>query len=201
MAISLGKQGNFSKWPGPAPTRVSVVKCRRLADGAGAQETGTVSWTLTARTSSAEETRMMGGCLAASARRGDVVVLAGPLGAGKTTFAQGFARGLGVTGPVTSPTFTLVRQYPCTLGELVHADVYRLDHLAEVEDLGLAELVERGVALVEWGDVAEPALGPVAWTVTLAPVGEDARDVTVRSDDDGRRAAVAAALADPAEAG
>ena len=91
----------------------------------------------------------------------------GTSGAGKTTFAQGFGAGLGVAEPITSPTFTLVRQYP--LGRratpapahlLLHADVYRLDHLHEVVDLGLGELVEDGgVALVEWGDAAEPVLG------------------------------------------
>lgn len=163
-------------------------------------------WTLTTRTRSPEETRAVAAALARAARRGDVVVLAGPLGAGKTTFAQGFARGLGVEGPVTSPTFTLVRQYRCSLGQLLHADVYRLDHLAEVEDLGLAELVERGVALVEWGDVAEPALTPVAWTVTLAAEGDEGRTITVASDDEGRREAVEAvleaqAVAPPATAG
>ncbi len=118
---------------------------------------------------SAARTRELAAALAGVARRGDVVVLAGPLGAGKTTFAQGFARALGVEGPVTSPTFTLVRQYRCELGQLLHADLYRLEQLAEVEDLGLGELVEEGVALVEWGDVAEPALSPVAFTVRLDP--------------------------------
>lgn len=159
-----------------------------------------MSWTLTRRTHSAAETRRLATALAAAARPGDVVVLAGPLGAGKTTFAQGFAAGLGVEGPVTSPTFTLVRQYPCRLGQLLHADVYRLDHLAEVEDLGLGELVEHGVALVEWGDVAQPALAPVAWTVTLTAVGEDEREVTVQAEWDERREAVVAAL-DAAAAG
>lgn len=160
-----------------------------------------MSWTVTRHTRSAEETRRLAAALAAEARRGDVVVLAGPLGAGKTTFAQGFARGLGVKEPVTSPTFTLVRQYPCRLGQLLHADVYRLEHLAEVEDLGLGELVSDGVALVEWGDVAQPALAPVAWTVTLAVprtgtgTGAEEREVTVQSDHDDRREAVESALA------
>lgn len=164
-------------------------------------ETGTgerVSWTVRARTTSAAQTRELAASLAALARKGDVVVLAGMLGAGKTTFAQGFARGLGVEGPVTSPTFTLVRQYPCALGQLLHADVYRLDHLAEVADLGLGELVEDGVALVEWGDVAAPALRPVTWTVSLTAVDEadeDVREVTVYAeDDDDRHDAVASAL-------
>ena len=154
-----------------------------------------MTWTVGTRTSSAEETRRLAASLAGVARRGDVVVLAGPLGAGKTTFAQGFARGLGVAGPVTSPTFTLVRQYPCVLGQLVHADVYRLDHLAEVSDLGIAELVEEGVALVEWGDVAAPVLDPVAWTVRLDAQGDDVRSVTVSGDDEARRVEVAMAVA------
>ncbi len=154
-----------------------------------------MSWSLRARTSSPDATRDVGARLAGAARRGDVIVLQGTLGAGKTTFAQGFARGLGVEGPVTSPTFTLVRQYPCTLGQLVHVDVYRLDHLAEVADLGLADLVEDGVALVEWGDVARPALGPVAWTVALSRQGgDDERSLVVLGDDGTRRDEVAAAL-------
>lgn len=160
-----------------------------------------MSWTVRARTASALETRSVAARLAAVARRGDVIVLEGALGAGKTTFAQGFAAGLGVEGPVTSPTFTLVRQYPCALGQLLHADVYRLDQLAEVSDLGLSELVEDGVALVEWGDVATPALGPVAFTVRLmraeAETGPDARAIEVAGDDDARRNGVVRALEHP----
>lgn len=163
-----------------------------------------MSWTLRTRTHDAAGTRATAARLAAVARRGDVIVLAGSLGAGKTTFAQGFAGALGVDGPVTSPTFTLVRQYPCALGELVHVDVYRLDQLAEVADLGLAELVEDGVALVEWGDVAVPALEPVALTVRLshpgADAGPDTRVVEVTGDDDARRAEVARVLEEAVEA-
>jgi len=128
---------------------------------------------LVARTTSAEGTRSLAAALAPLARPGDVILLVGGLGAGKTTFAQGFARGLGIEGPVTSPTFTLVRQYRCpppptpgpgpVVGQLLHADVYRLDTLGEVADLALPELVEdAAVALVEWGDVAAPVLGDTA---------------------------------------
>ena len=186
-------------------------------DDGGAMSPG-VGWSLAVRTLSPDATRELAARLARVARRGDVIVLQGPLGAGKTTFAQGFARGLGVEGPVTSPTFTLVRQYPCALGQLVHADVYRLDHLAEVADLGLADLVEDGVALVEWGDVARAVLATVTWTVSIARptgvggapapgasgpegrsaawegAGDEERDITVSGGDETRRDEVAAAL-------
>ena len=122
----------------------------------------------TASTGSVEETRSVGAALAELARPGDVIVLAGDLGTGKTAFAQGFARGLGVTEPVTSPTFVLARTYEGRL-RLHHLDVYRLDHLQEAEDLGLAELVDdRGATLIEWGDVIAPMLPPEHLEVRLA---------------------------------
>jgi tRNA threonylcarbamoyladenosine biosynthesis protein TsaE len=111
-----------------------------------------------ATTKSADDTRDLAARLAGVARPGDVVLLAGDLGAGKTTFTQGFARGLGVPEQVTSPTFTLVHTYEGRL-KLVHVDVYRLDLLQEVIDLGLPELIDEGaVALIEWGDAAAPVL-------------------------------------------
>lgn len=167
------------------------------------------SWVVTTTTASADETRRLAGALAPLCRPGDVVLLTGGLGAGKTVFAQGFAAALGVEGPVTSPTFTLVRQYSCGpnaagIEQLVHADLYRLDTLVEVLDLGLAELVDDvAVGLVEWGEVAAPALGTGALHVTLAPVDgpgderdEDRRRVTIAGDGTAwgdRRAPVAAA--------
>ena len=106
----------------------------------------------------------------------------GDLGAGKTAFAQGFAAALGVEGPVTSPTFALVRQYRCAesapVATLIHADVYRTGGLGEVVELALAELVEeRAVALVEWGELAAPALGDDALEVSL-----ELREATVEPD-------------------
>lgn len=159
-------------------------------------------WTAVGTTADADGTRALAADLAVLARPGDVVLLGGSLGAGKTTFAQGFARGLGVEGPVTSPTFTLVRQYPCrgAVSQLVHADVYRLDSLGQVTDLALPELVEDGaVALVEWGDAASPVLGDDTLTVILEP-GEGPDDRTLRVAGRGvrwasRREAVSAVLA------
>jgi tRNA threonylcarbamoyladenosine biosynthesis protein TsaE len=111
-----------------------------------------------ARTHSVDETRALAVAVAELARPGDVILLAGDLGAGKTAFAQGFGSGLGVTEPITSPTFTLLHQYEGRLG-LHHLDVYRLDQLAEVLDIGLPELLdEGGVTLIEWGDAITPAL-------------------------------------------
>lgn len=132
-------------------------------------------------TKSAEDTRELGAALATVARSGDVVLLSGDLGAGKTTLVQGFARGLGVTEPVVSPTFILVRTYHGRL-TLVHADAYRMDNLREVTDLDLPELLDDGgVALVEWGDVIAPVL-PADYLEIRLEIGEgdDDRHISAR---------------------
>jgi tRNA threonylcarbamoyladenosine biosynthesis protein TsaE len=131
-----------------------------------------MSWPLSFRTESPDATRALAARLASVCTSGDMVLLIGELGAGKTVFAQGFAAALGVEGPVTSPTFALVRQYHCTVdGDvevLLHADVFRTGSLSEVVDLALPELVEeRAVALIEWGDMAAPALGADTLSVTV----------------------------------
>jgi tRNA threonylcarbamoyladenosine biosynthesis protein TsaE len=114
----------------------------------------------TTSTLSVDATRALAAGVATVARAGDVVLLSGELGAGKTVFAQGFAAGLGVTDLVTSPTFTLVAEHTGSDLTLLHADVYRLDTLAEVLDLGLGQLVDEGthVLVVEWGERAAAAL-------------------------------------------
>ena len=125
-------------------------------------------------TGGVEETRALGGAVAGVVETGDVVVLVGDLGAGKTAFAQGFAASLGVTAPVTSPTFTLANRYE---GHLVvnHLDVYRFDRLDEVHDLALPELLDDGVTLVEWGDTISPALpaGRLSVTIRFGPGDDD----------------------------
>lgn len=132
-------------------------------------------------TRSADETNAVGVRLAELLRPGDVVVLTGDLGSGKTVFAKGIGRGLGVTEPVVSPTFTIVREYEGRL-PLQHLDVYRLDQLQEAIDLGLDELLDRGaVTVVEWGE-AVGALLPadrLEVLLTIAPPEEADDDTRV----------------------
>ena len=104
------------------------------------------------------DTRAVGRRLASLLRAGDVVLLAGDVGAGKTVFAGGVGEGLGVDDPVVSPTFVIVRHYRGLI-PLTHADVYRLGSSAEVEDLDLTVEAADGVLLVEWGDAVEQAFG------------------------------------------
>jgi tRNA threonylcarbamoyladenosine biosynthesis protein TsaE len=141
------------------------------------------------RSTSVEVTREIAAALAGFARSGDVIVLAGEMGAGKTAFAQGFGAALGVVEPMTSPTFNLVHSHPAGRLTVHHADVYRLSTNYEVADLALAELAEAdGVLLVEWGDVVAAALGdhllvalePVAADAAAADAVENQRDVQVR---------------------
>src|SRR5438552_18011828 len=84
-------------------------------------------------------------------RPGDVVLLTGELGAGKTTFVRGVAQGTGSSAPVASPTFQLVRIYPGRV-QLAHVDLYRVENSAELADLGLEDLATRGEAVVGWGE-------------------------------------------------
>ena len=113
---------------------------------------------LRARTDGVEATRELARAMADLVEPGDVLLLTGELGAGKTAFAQGFGAGLGITEQITSPTFTLARQYEGRL-PLHHIDVYRLDRLSEMQDVGIPELLDSGgVLLIEWGDAIEPAL-------------------------------------------
>lgn len=106
--------------------------------------------------------RRLGADVAVRCRPGDVVVLSGPLGAGKTTFTQGFAAGLDVAGAVTSPTFVIARVHrPNAAGPgLVHVDAYRLSGLAELDDLDLDASMDESVTVVEWGEGLANQLSP-----------------------------------------
>jgi tRNA threonylcarbamoyladenosine biosynthesis protein TsaE len=153
-----------------------------------------------AHTGSAEATQVIAARLAALVRAGDLIVLCGDLGAGKTTFTQGFGGALGVKDPITSPTFTIANRYE---GALVvnHLDVYRLAHIDEVADLGLAELVDdRSVTLIEWGDAIAGALagGYLEVRISLGE-GPDERTLefrTVGNDWQGREAALSGLAGD-----
>ncbi len=142
---------------------------------------------------SPDDTRSFGAALAGVLRPGDVVLLVGELGAGKTTLVGGIGRALGITEPMTSPTFTLMRTYE---GDrlVAHVDAWRLENLREVLDLGLEELLDQGaIALVEWGDAVAPLLGTDAIVVRIEAGSSDA-ERTIEVDSEGPAADRLAAL-------
>jgi tRNA threonylcarbamoyladenosine biosynthesis protein TsaE len=129
--------------------------------------------TLHTTTRDAAETHALGQRLGALLRPGDVVVLDGDLGTGKTVMAKGIALALGVTDPVVSPTFTVVREYDAPT-PFVHVDVYRLDHLQELHDLGFDDLVGGdAVTVVEWGERVSAVLPSDRLRVLLEPGADD----------------------------
>lgn len=127
------------------------------------------------RTSSPDETLAVGRRLAAQLRAGDVILLTGALGCGKTCLAGGIAEGLGVDEPVVSPSFIIMRPYLSGFLPLFHADVYRLTSMAEFDDLELPDLARDGVLIVEWGGAVE------------AGIPEDHLEIAITIDDDGDR--------------
>jgi tRNA threonylcarbamoyladenosine biosynthesis protein TsaE len=148
-----------------------------------------------------EDTRAIGEAMAEVLRPRDTVVLTGELGAGKTALVQGVARGLGVEDHVASPTFSLVKEYAGRL-DVAHVDVFRLERVQDVLDLGLQEIGEGDdVLLVEWGDAVEDLLPAERLRVELTtadPAGiEETRRIVLRSEGtswDERAGALASAL-------
>jgi tRNA threonylcarbamoyladenosine biosynthesis protein TsaE len=129
---------------------------------------------------SPDDTQRLGEELGRSLQSGDVVALTGELGAGKTCFVQGVARGLGVRTGATSPTFVLINEYRGRL-PVHHVDAYRTESLSELLDLGLPELFDaEGVTLVEWADKLRPLLPARAIEVHIAGVGDEPREITIR---------------------
>jgi tRNA threonylcarbamoyladenosine biosynthesis protein TsaE len=122
----------------------------------------------------------VGAALAARLRPGDIVLLEGEMGAGKTTFVRGAARALGFDGPVTSPTFTIGRRYEGGRLPIAHLDLHRLSGLAD-EDPALLDdyLTPDAIAFVEWPAIAEPQLERIAARVLLEHAGGDRRRITV----------------------
>ncbi len=136
-----------------AASAASEERSERKAEPSGPV---TVAGSVPVELATPDDTRELGRRVAGLLRAGDLVVLVGPLGAGKTVFAQGVGDGLGVSGQVTSPTFVIARVHrpdPERGGRvpLVHADAYRLGGVAEVDDLDLDADLEHSVTLVEWG--------------------------------------------------
>ena len=140
--------------------------------------------TTSLETSSPEETEAAGEELGRRLQKGDLVLLRGELGAGKTTFVRGVARGIGSAAPVASPTFQLVRIYPGRL-QLAHVDLYRLEDGDELRDLGLDELLDGGAVVVEWGDRIDKRAGVDAALISIEHLGGDRR--LIRTDRDLRR--------------
>ncbi len=130
-------------------------------------------------THSADETRQLGEAMARVLQPGDIIWLRGELGAGKTTLAQGIARGLGVNEPVLSPTFTLIREHRGRL-PFFHADAYRLEGAEQAVDLGLQEYFQRGgVFAVEWAEHIAEALPEERWEVLLEGGMDEERRITI----------------------
>jgi tRNA threonylcarbamoyladenosine biosynthesis protein TsaE len=134
---------------------------------------------------SAARMRELGERLAGLLRPGDLIVLSGRLGAGKTTLTQGIGAGLGVRGPVTSPTFVIARVHPSLRGgpDLVHADAYRLGSRAEVDDLDLDTDVDTSVTVVEWGENLAEGLAPSFLEIAIAPVPQGTMEPTATEPD------------------
>jgi tRNA threonylcarbamoyladenosine biosynthesis protein TsaE len=154
------------------------------------------------RTTAAVATRAVGAVIASCLVPGDVVVLSGDLGSGKTTIAQGIAAALGVTEPVVSPTFAIVREYEGRV-PVAHVDVYRLDRLQELHDLGLEEIFDgTRVVLVEWGDLVAPMLPADRVVVRMRPDddgddddNDDVRVIEVTAEDAHRNVSLGRDLA------
>lgn len=139
---------------------------------------------LTIETDSAEQTQALGGRLARGLADGEVLALSGDLGAGKTTFVQGLARSLGITVPVTSPTFVLINRYRAPQGRILqHADCYRLQNAPlEMWDAGLSDLINNDdVVIIEWADRLPGLLPSEHLEVHFEYLDEDRRRLTFRA--------------------
>lgn len=129
-------------------------------------------------TNSSAETESAGEQFGRELKQGDLVLLEGDLGAGKTTFVRGVARGAGSEAHVASPTFQLVRVYHGRV-QIAHVDLYRLDDGAELVDLGLDELLDQGAVLVEWGDRLQVPTGAL---LSIENLGGDRRHLRLMRD-------------------
>jgi|CZKW01.1.fsa_nt_gi tRNA threonylcarbamoyladenosine biosynthesis protein TsaE len=181
------------------------------ADGAGSPAGQAAAVHGEIMVATAARMKALGEHLAALLRPGDLVVLTGPLGAGKTTLVQGIAAGLRVRGPVTSPTFVIARIHPALQGgpALVHADAFRLGSRAEIDDLDLDADTDDCVTVVEWGEGLVEELAPSYLQITIAMNrrGPGGTDSVAEPGDEPRTVVIAgwgerwAEAADPARLG
>lgn len=134
-------------------------------------------------TNSREETFELGKSLGEQAKQGEIYCLSGDLGTGKTVFTQGFARGLGITEPVSSPTFTIVSEYEEGRLPLYHFDVYRIEDIEEMEEIGYEDcFYGEGVCLIEWAELIKELLPETYVSITIEKnpeKGFDYRKITV----------------------
>jgi tRNA threonylcarbamoyladenosine biosynthesis protein TsaE len=152
---------------------------------------------MTIVTHSADETRFLGEQLGQLLQPGDIVLLHGDLGAGKTTLTQGMAQGLGITDPVQSPTFTLVHQYDRDDAPFIHLDLYRLDKPDELESIGYDDLMnlDDAIVVMEWPERAGDNLPESYLLIHLEPTGPDERTLTISAyPKDGPQARIVNAL-------
>ena len=154
-------------------------RARSSSGGRPAEAPDASAGTLRRVTAAPGETERLGEALAAALCAGDVIVLTGPLGAGKTRLVAGLARGLGVAARVRSPSFTLLNEYRGTLA-LHHLDLYRLEG-ADTDGLGLEEVVEEGVLVAEWGEKLPGWLRADALVLRFEVLGESERAVTAEA--------------------
>ena len=133
------------------------------------------------RPTSANETRTLGERLASSLRPGDVLLLLGDMGVGKSELTRGIARGLGIQGPVASPTFTILQVYDEGYIPLYHFDWYRLESADELYEMGMDEyLGGDGIAIIEWPSQCPEAIPPCRLEITLTPLADTVREITWR---------------------
>lgn len=134
---------------------------------------------MTYTTNSPEQTEALGQALGQSLKGGEIIAYTGDLGAGKTAFTRGLARGLGITMTVTSPTYTLVNEYTGGRLELFHFDMYRLNSSDDLFDIGWEDYLQRGgVCAVEWSENVTDAMENAIW-VRICRLGEDTRSITI----------------------
>lgn len=141
---------------------------------------------MTADSYSENDTYAIAAGLAQKAKKGDIFALTGDLGVGKTAFTKGFAKGLGIEEPITSPTFTIVQVYESGRLPLYHFDVYRIGDVSEMDEIGYEDyFFGEGVSVMEWADLVEPILPPETIRVAISKdlsKGTDYRKITVDGD-------------------